>query len=354
MRDSDGSDAVNLDDFEARARARMDSDVFDYCAGGAGQEITLRDNVAAFERRRLRPRVLSGVARADTSARMLSSPVALPIGLAPAAVQKLMHPEGELAAARAAARAGVVYCLSTLSSYSIEDVGAATDGAWWFQVYVQKDRALTKDLVQRAAAAGCRAVVLTVDLPVAGYRERELRGGFSSRALGYGNFEGIDPGGRTLREFIGDSFDPALTWDDVDWVRSLSALPLVVKGVLGAEDARMAADRGASALVVSNHGGRQLDRSPATLDVLEEVAGAVGGRLEVYLDGGVRRGWDALIARALGAQAVFIGRPYLYALAAGGEAAVRRALELLAAQLANAMVLLGIPDLDSVTRSHVL
>jgi 4-hydroxymandelate oxidase len=312
-------DAVSLHDLEALARAAMDPEAFDFVAGGAGDEVTLRENAAAFARRRLWPRVLTGVVGVDTSATMLGAPVSMPVGLAPAALQGLAHPDGEIAAARAAASAGVVYCLSTVSTHPIEAVGAATDGAWWFQLYIQKDRALTEDLVRRAEAAGCRAVVLTVDLPVTGYRDRELRQGFAGHWDGLGNFDRPGLGDLSLRELIATSFDPLLTWDDVGWVRSLSALPLVVKGILTPEDAGLAAAYGASAVVVSNHGGRQLDRCPASLDVLEEVVTAVGGRLEVYLDGGVRRGGDVVIALALGARGVFIGRPYLYALAAGGE-----------------------------------
>ncbi|MEA2566690.1 MAG: 4-hydroxymandelate oxidase [Actinomycetota bacterium] len=347
-------DAVSLHDLEALARAAMDPEAFDFVAGGAGDEVTLRENAAAFARRRLWPRVLTGVVKVDTSATMLGAPVSMPVGLAPAALQGLAHPDGEIAAARAAASAGVVYCLSTVSTHPIEAVGAATDGAWWFQLYIQKDRALTEDLVRRAEAAGCRAVVLTVDLPVTGYRDRELRQGFAGRWDGLGNFDRPGLGDLSLRELIATSFDPLLTWDDVGWVRSLSALPLVVKGILTPDDAELAAAYGASAVVVSNHGGRQLDRCPASLDVLEEVVTAVGGRLEVYLDGGVRRGGDVVIALALGAQGVFIGRPYLYALAAGGEDGVRRALELLSVEMRNAMTLLGTPDLGSVTRSHVV
>jgi len=318
-------DAVSLHDLEALARAAMDPEAFDFVAGGAGDEVTLRENAAAFARRRLWPRVLTGVVGVDTSATMLGAPVSMPVGLAPAALQGLAHPDGEIAAARAAASAGVVYCLSTVSTHPIEAVGAATDGAWWFQLYIQKDRALTEDLVRRAEAAGCRAVVLTVDLPVTGYRDRELRQGFAGHWDGLGNFDRPGLGDLSLRELIATSFDPLLTWDDVGWVRSLCALPLVVKGILTPEDAELAAACGASAVVVSNHGGRQLDRCPASLDVLEEVVTAVGGRLEVYLDGGVRRGGDVVITLALGARGVFIGRPYLYALAAGGEDGVRRA-----------------------------
>ena len=298
--------------------------------------------------------MLSGVSAADTATKMLGAPVSMPVGLAPAALQRLAHPEGELAAARAAARAGAIFCLSTLSSYSIEDVAQATSGDWWFQLYVQKDRGISAELVRRAAWAGCRAIVLTVDVPIPGYRERELRGGVRLPDHRPGNLDGRSLQDESLLGHIARSFDSSLSWGDVGWVRSLCPLPLVIKGILTAEDALLAAEHGASAIVVSNHGGRQLDRSPASLDVLEEVAGAVGDRVEIYLDGGVRRGSDVLIALALGATAVFVGRPYLFALAAGGEEGVLRALSLVAAELENAMVLLGIPDLGSLSRSHVL
>jgi len=250
-------DAVNLQDFEALAQACMDADAFAYVAGGAGDEVTLRENVAAFARRRLVPRMLTGVAKVDTSATMLGAPVSMPVGLAPVALQGLAHPDGEVAAARAASAAGVVYCLSTVSTHPIEAVGAASDGAWWFQLYVQRDRALTEDLVRRAEASGCRAIVLTVDLPVAGYRDRELRSGLAGRRGGMGNFARPGPGDLSLSELIASSFEPALNWDDVGWVRSLSTLPLVVKGILSPHDGELAAAHGASAVVVSNHGGRQ-------------------------------------------------------------------------------------------------
>ena len=254
-------EALSLRDFEALARECMPPDAYDYYAGGAADEVTLRANTAAFDRRRLRPRVLSGVSSADASARMLGASVSMPVGLAPAALQRLAHPEGELATARAAARTGTIFCLSTMSSCSIEDVAQATSGDWWFQLYVQKDRGVSEELVRRAAGAGCRAIVLTVDLPVPGYRERELRGGVRLPDHHPGNLDRRSLPDESLLEHIARSFDSSLSWSDLGWVRSLCPLPLVIKGILTAEDALLAAEHGASAIVVSNHGGRQLDRS---------------------------------------------------------------------------------------------
>ena len=344
---------VRLDDFEELARARMDPGAFDYYAGGAWGEATLRDNVAAFERYRLRPRVLRDVSSVDLACDFAGTPASMPVGLAPTALQTLADPEGEVATARAAAAAGVLMCVSTIAGRSLEDVAAA-GGPRWMQLYVFTDRDLSAQLVKRAEVAGYTAIVLTADLPVAGYRERDLRNRFViPSSHGLGNFTGIDTAGRELLPFISSLNDSSLTWDDVEWVRSLTSLPVLVKGILTAEDAALAVARGAAGVVVSNHGGRQLDRVPASIDVLEEVVAAVAGRVPVYVDGGVRRGTDVLVALALGASAVFIGRPYLWALAAGGEDGVAMALELLRAEITTAMTLLGATGVGAVERSHV-
>jgi isopentenyl diphosphate isomerase/L-lactate dehydrogenase-like FMN-dependent dehydrogenase len=347
------NEPVRLDDFEALARARMDPGAFDYYSGGAWDEITLRDNVDAFSRYRLRPRVLRDVSSIDLRCEMLGTSVGMPVGLAPTALQTLADPEGEVATARSAAAADVLMCVSTIAGRSLEDV-AAPGGPRWMQLYVFTDRDLSAQLVKRAEVAGYRAIVLTADLPVAGYRERDLRNRFViPTSHGLGNFTGIDTAGRELLPFISSLNDASLTWADVDWVRSLTALPVLVKGILTAEDAELAVEHGAAGVIVSNHGGRQLDRVAATIDVLEEVVAAVAGRAEVYLDGGIRRGTDVLVALALGARAVFIGRPYLWALAAGGEAGVADALRLLRAELETGMALLGAPRLDAIERTHV-
>ena len=248
-----------------------------------------------------------------------------------------------------AANSRLLYCLSTFSNRPLEDVAAVGRGTRWFQLYVQRDRGRSEEMVRRAAAAGYGAIVLTVDLPTAGYREREIR-------------EPLADGGRlpnigtaeAYRGSIVDLIDQTLTWPDVDWVRSLSDLPLVIKGILDPADAARAVRHGATGIVVSNHGGRQLDRAPASIDALEPVVDAVAGRAEVYLDGGVRRGTDIVTALALGARAVFIGRPYLYAMAAAGEAGILRCVEILEAELRIAMKLLGAPTLAGLTRDRVL
>jgi 4-hydroxymandelate oxidase len=298
--------------------------------------------------------VLNDVSTIDTSTTLLGADCSMPLGLAPAALQGLAHPDGELAAARAAARCEVVYCLSTLSSRSIEDVAAATGGKRWFQLYIHKDRGVSRDLVQRAEAAGYTAIVLTVDLPITGYRERELASGFSVPATSYGNLATPPIADGDLISTISFLNDQSLTWKDVEWLRGLTQLPIVIKGILRDDNAKLAAENGAAAIIVSNHGGRQLDRSLASIDALEEVVDAVDGAAEVYVDGGVRRGIDIVIALALGARAAFIARPYLYALAAGGEDAVVEALNLLRAELIVAMALLGTPAVESIERSHVV
>jgi isopentenyl diphosphate isomerase/L-lactate dehydrogenase-like FMN-dependent dehydrogenase len=346
-------EVVNLDGFEPLARAKMDPAGYNYYVGGAGDEVTLRENIAAFRRRKLRPRVLIDVSSIDTSTELLGQRVSLPVGLAPTGLNGLADPEGEAAAARAAARAGALFCISTLSSSSLEEAAAA-GGPRWFQLYVNENRALSEAIVKRARDAGYSALVLTVDLPVVGYRERELRMPIALSDHRVGNFDDLLREAEDLPHVFTTLFDQTLSWGDIEWVRSISDMPLVIKGILTAEDARLAVGHGADAVLVSNHGGRQLDRAPATIDVLEEVVDAIDGRVDVYLDGGVRRGSDVMVALALGAKAVFIGRPYLFALAAGGEAGVARCLQLLSAEIENAMALLGVRSTDEITRAHTV
>jgi 4-hydroxymandelate oxidase len=344
---------ISLVDLEAIAEEHLDPAAFAYYAGGAADEVTLRDNPAAWSRHRLRPRVLVDVSTVDASTTVLGTPVAMPVGVAPTALHGLAREEAELATARAAARAGVLFCLSSLASRPMEDL-AEVDGPRWYQLYAHSDRGITADLVARAAASGFRAIALTVDLPVFGRRERELRSGFAQpSADGYGNFARYARDGDVAAVTAG-LHTSLLTWADLASLRDVSELPLVVKGVLTAEDARLAIEHGVAGVWVSNHGGRQLDRTPASADVLEEVAQAVGGAAEVYVDGGVRRGSDVLAARALGATAAFAGRPFLYALAAGGEEGVAEALGVLRAELENAMALLGTATIAEVTRAHAV
>jgi 4-hydroxymandelate oxidase len=343
----------DLSGFEPLARRRMAPEAFDYYAGGAMDESTLEDSVSAFSRWRLRPRVLNDVSKIDMTTEVLGTPVSMPLGLAPTALQCLAHEEGEVATARAAAEAGALFCLSTLGSRTIEDVGAAARGPKWFQLYFHHDRAVSRSLIDRAEAAGFTALVLTVDLPVVGYRERDLEHGFVVAPELYGNLTASGHEGRPFHEVVSLLSDPALSWADLAWVRERTGLPLVIKGILTAEDAELAVAHGADAIVVSNHGGRQLDRAVVSIDALQEVVQAVEGRVEVYMDGGVRRGSDVVTALALGARAVFIGRPYLFALAAGGQRGVARALQLIAAEIENVMALVGARDVAEITRAHV-
>ena len=340
-------DAFNLDDFEAIARARMAPEHFDYVAGGAGEERSVAENRAAFGRYRLRPRMLVDVSSVELETIVLGTPIALPVAVAPMALQALAHPDGELPIARAAAAAGALYCLSTVSSRSLEDVAQVSSGPRWFQLYVN-DRPQARRLVERAAAARYSAIVLTVDLPELGYRERDLRNGFEL-AGPWGNLPADEAEG--LDDLL-DMRGVALTWRDLAEIRSWSSLPLVLKGILTAEDARLAVEHGADGILVSNHGGRQLDAVVAPLDALGEVVAAAGGRAEVYLDGGIRRATDVLVALALGARAVFIGRPFFYALSLG-EDGVARAFAIMRQELELAMALLGTPSLDLIGPEHV-
>lgn len=343
-------EVVNLYGFESLAREAMSPEAYAYAAGGAADEVTLAANAAAFRSRRLRPRVLVDVSSVDPATEVLGRRIAMPLGIAPMGHQQLAHADGEVAMAEAAAGAGVPFCLSTFSYRPIEDV---TAGARWLQLYVGKDRALSEEIVLRAVAAGYEAIMLTADLPVVGSRDREFAANVTIAPQDHGNFRSIIGGEEGLKSLVDLVLDPSLSWDDLGWLRSLSDLPLVLKGVLTAEDARRAAEHGVDAIVVSNHGGRQLDRSPATIDVLEEIVNAAGGDLEVYLDGGVRRGTEVVIALALGARAVFVGRPFFFALAAGGREGVAHGLALLRAEIENAMALLGARDVGEITREHV-
>lgn len=352
---------LNLREYEALARAALSPMAFDYYASGACDELTLRDNEAAFRRRSLRYRVLRGVGERSARGEVLGSPFAFPVLIAPMAFQGLADPAGELATARAAGRAGAPMVLSTLSNVALEEVVAACAGPVWFQLYVYKDRAATAALVQRAEAAGCRALVLTVDAPLLGRRERDVRNGFhlppglEAKNLHAAGYQTLAPsaGESGLSAYFASLLDPHLSWDDVSWLREQTSLPVVVKGLVRGDDAELALAAGAAGVVVSNHGGRQLDTAPATLDCLEEVVDAVSGRAEVILDGGIRRGTDVLKALALGARAVLLGRPVLWGLGARGEAGVDHVLELLAAELDQALALCGCSSLAEVRRDLV-
>jgi isopentenyl diphosphate isomerase/L-lactate dehydrogenase-like FMN-dependent dehydrogenase len=354
---------VNINDFEALARDRMTAPAFDYYCGGAGDEHTLSENQRAFSRITVWPKVLVDVSRIDTATTVLGTPVALPMLVAPTAFAKLAHPDGEPAIARAAGAAGTVMTVSTIASSTLEEVAEAATGPLWFQLYVYKDRAVTLELVARAEAAGYRAIVLTVDTPVLGHRERDTRNGFTlPDGVSVRNLEtcrAVVEGaarwqpGSSFGAYIHQLFDASLSWTAIEWLRSITRLPVIVKGVLRADDARRAIDAGAAAVIVSNHGGRQLDGAPATIRALPAIVDAVDGRAEVLLDGGIRRGVDVLKAVALGARAVLIGRPCLWSLAADGEAGVTRALDILRTELALSMALAGLPSIDSITSDAV-
>ncbi len=340
---------VNIDEFEALAQSRLDRAAFDYYAGGADDEITLRENREAFRRRFLRYRVLVDVSNLDTSTSLLGHRLTYPAVLAPTAMHRMAHPDGEKATARAAASVGLLHTLSSVSSVSIEEVAAAAPALpRWFQLYVYGNRAKSKDLVSRAYDAGHEAIVLTVDLPRLGRRERDIRNSFSfPPGVEAVNLSDIDKDTGTPLEILDQ--DPSLSWHDLDWLRSLSPLPIILKGIVRADDAVRAIDAGAVAVWVSNHGGRQLDTAVASLDVLGEIASAVDGRVPVIMDGGIRRGTDIIKALALGANAVAIGRPQLWGLAAGGEDGVRRVLEMLHEEFALAMALCGCASVADIT-----
>ncbi len=345
---------VNVDDFEEAARERLEPGVYGYIAGGAGDEQTLRANAAAFSRWELRPRVLVDVGSVSAATTVLGTEVALPVLVAPTAFLRLADPEGERSVARAAAAAGTVVTLATLSSVTPAELAeAAPDARRWFQLYWSRDRGFTRGLVEAVVEAGFEALVLTVDLPVPGRRERDLRAGFAlPEDLPLPNIP-FRVQGEGFQTALLEAVDDTLTWRDLEWLRSVCPLPIVVKGILTAEDALLAAEHGAVAVVVSNHGGRQLDGVPAALDVLPEVVEAVGERVEVLLDGGVRRGTDVLKALALGARATLSGRAILWGLAAGGEEGAGQVLALLRDEIELGLKLLGCPSPADVTASHV-
>ena len=332
----------NVWDYERLAEEKLDAKAHAYFVGGAGDEVTLRDNLAAFERRKLRPRVLVDVSSVSTATTVLGTQIALPILIAPLALQRMAHPDGELATARAAAAAGTIMCLSTAATVRPAEVAAAAPGApRWFQVYVFHERSLTEELIAEAVENGFSALALTADTPYLGRRERDLRVDFSI------------PEQLTIAgDIFGLGFHTGLSWRDLEWLAGYG-LPVIVKGILTAEDAHLACEHGAAAIVVSNHGGRQLDGVPASLDALEEVVAAVEGRAEVLLDGGVRRGADVLKALALGARAVLIGRAMVWGLTVAGEEGVADVLRLLRDEVELGLALLGCASPADVTRAHV-
>ncbi|GAC1379972.1 MAG: alpha-hydroxy acid oxidase [Ktedonobacteraceae bacterium] len=338
---------VNVSEYAALAQARMETGAWDYFQGGSDDEVTMRECRTAFERIQLRPRMLVDVSKLDLSISVLGTQVSMPILVAPMAYHCLAHPEGECATAQGAGMARTLMTCSTFSTRSIEEIAMAASGPLWFQMYTYHGLEIPAQLVRRAETAGYRAVVLTVDTPLLGNRERDIRNDFKLPAhVRVANFEFDDT----------ESYIPiptVLTWDTLDWLHSITTLPIIVKGILTAEDARLAVERGVAGIIVSNHGGRQLDTAITSIEALPEVVEAVGGRCEVYIDGGIRRGTDVIKALALGARAVLVGRPILWGLTVNGAEGVSRVLEILRAELELAMVLSGRPTLESIDRSLV-
>jgi isopentenyl diphosphate isomerase/L-lactate dehydrogenase-like FMN-dependent dehydrogenase len=347
------SSIVTLDDAEQAAEAVLSPDAWAYIAGGAGDERTLRWNREAFSDYRLRFRVLVDVSSVTTETTVLGTPVSMPVLVAPAAFQGIAHEEGEVATARGTAAAGTLMCLSTVATATPEDVAAAApDAPRWLQIYVFKDRAVTDEVIGQSLDAGFSALVLTADLPVYGRRNREERAGFVAPDETVPAFASATARGVADEQSLG-LIESVLEWDYVTELRERWGVPVVVKGLVTAEDAILACEHGAAGVVVSNHGGRQLDGAIASLHALPEVVDAVAGRAEVYLDGGVRRGTDVVTALALGARAVLIGRPVVFGLAFGGDNGVRQVLELLRDETENALALLGCRSPDEVTAAHV-
>jgi isopentenyl diphosphate isomerase/L-lactate dehydrogenase-like FMN-dependent dehydrogenase len=347
---------INVADFERIAAEKLDPGVAGYFFGGAGDEWTLAENVSAWGHWRLRPRMLAGLSKWGTGTEILGGEISMPLLVAPVAYQCLVDPEGEGAMARAAAAAETVMCLSTLATMRPQEVvAAAPGGRRWFQLYCFEDEGVTQALMDEAVDCGFEAVVVTVDAPRGGNRERDLRTGFHIPAeiRVPGVEAALGPGRAVTIEETFDLMQPALTWSYLEELASDCRVPVLVKGILTAEDAELAVEHGAAGIVVSNHGGRQLDRCLATADALPEVVDAVEGRIPVMVDGGIRRGVDAAIALALGADAVLVGRPALWGLAAGGEAGVRQVLGLLRAELTLALALCGCASPAQLTRAHV-
>lgn len=372
---------ASIDDYRELARRRLPRQIFDMVDGGAYEETTLRANRADLAALRLRQRVLLDVSRRETSVNVLGRRLSLPVILAPIGLAGLAGRRAEVQGARAAERAGVPFCMSTLSICSLEEVRRTTSAPFWFQLYMMQDRGCVRELLQRAQAAGCDALILTVDLAVLGARYRDVRNGLAGglsltgklalaweslrhfgwmrevaiggRPLSFGNLIGIAPGAQTIDEvkkWVDTQFDPTVTWQDLEWIRQHWPGPLIIKGILATEDAREAAERGADAIVVSNHGGRQLDSAPSTISMLPRIVEAVAGRVEVLLDGGIRSGQDVLKAMALGAHACLIGRAWVYGMAARGEPGIDDILRIIRRELDIAMALTGTTSLAQINR----
>jgi 4-hydroxymandelate oxidase len=350
------AEAVSVSDFEALARLRIPRMAHEYISGGAADEITLRWNRESFDRIRLRPKILVDVSNLDTRVNLFGQELPFPILLAPTAYHRLVHPEGEIATVKGAALAGATLIASMLATTTIEEMAKASTRPLWFQTYILKDRGFTRDLTQRAESAGCKAICVTVDSPVVGVRNRDQRAHFAlPPEMERANLKGLMRPGGNLRPQEGDIYTPILdasmTWKEIDWLRSFARVPVLLKGVLNPDDAEQAVKAGVSGIIVSNHGARNLDTVPPTIDILPEVTARVAGRIPVLMDSGVRRGTDVLKALALGATAVLIGRPYLYGLGVAGPEGVRRVVNILQTEFRVAMALAGRPSLLTIDRS---
>eukprot|EP00268_Persea_americana_P035780 TRINITY_DN35267_c0_g1_i1.p1 TRINITY_DN35267_c0_g1~~TRINITY_DN35267_c0_g1_i1.p1 ORF type:complete len:366 (+),score=79.70 TRINITY_DN35267_c0_g1_i1:227-1324(+) len=352
------AELVNVMEFQELAKKVLPKMYYDYFSGGAEDEHTLRENVEAFRRITFQPRILVDVSNVNLSSTILGYNISAPIIIAPTGMLKLAHPEGEVATARAAALCNTIMVMSFSSTCTIEEVASSCNAIRFFQLYVYRRRDVSYQLVQRAERYGFKAIVLTADTPRLGRRERDIKNKMVPPPLKI--LEGLlsvelDPekGGSKLENFAAKTMDPSLNWKDVEWLKSITNLPILIKGVLTAEDARKAVEVGVAGIIVSNHGARQLDYVPASISVLEEVVEAVNGEVPVLLDGGIRRGTDVFKALALGAQAVLIGRPMVYGLAAKGEYGVRRVTEMLRDELELTMALTGCSSLEDITMSHV-
>src|SRR5262245_36921621 len=372
---------VTIEDLRTAARRRLPRALFDYIDGGAEDEVTLRDNHADFQRYRFRPRALVDVSRRDQSTTVLGIPIESPLILAPTGFTGMFWPRGEAVAARAAGRKGVIYAASTMSICPMEEIAEAATGPIWYQLYVWRDREIVRTLIERAKAAGYRALVVTVDTPVLGQRERDVRSGLvlpprltamslldtlrrfswlrgflSHPRPTFGNFvgvSGVSHDAISLAAFTTKQFSASIGWDDIDWYRSIWPGPIALKGIMSAEVAGAAVDRGVEAIIVSNHGGRQLDHAPSPIEVLPEIVDAVAGRAEVILDGGIRRGGDVVKAIALGARACMIGKAFNYGVAALGERGVELAIDILEREIDRTLALIGRPTLAALDRSAV-
>ena len=375
----------NVEDYRGLAHKRLPRAVIDFIEGGAEDEITISRNRESFESIHIIPRILTDVSVRDISTTILGTPVSSPIVLCPVGLATLAHPLGEVAAGIAAANKGIISTYSSSSSWNLEDIAAASSGVKWFQLYIWKDRKLTAEIIERARKSGYQALVLTVDVPISARRERDLRNGFTipprprvnqigdlvqhfgwfyaqlkseitGHKMSMGNFTPENVGMRTrlkMLEVVNELFDPSITWSDITWLKSIWSGPIVIKGIMTPEDAKLAIKAGADAIWISNHGGRQLDGVSGTIEVLPEIAKAVKGKAEIYLDGGVRRGSDIVKAIALGANACMIGRPYMYGLAANGAAGVESIIGILEIEMDATMALMGRPTIASLDSNAV-